>query len=284
VYGVTLGGWASNSKFSFLGGLRATAQMLSYEIPMGLSILAVLLLVGSTRAMDLIEYQNQHGWLVFSQPIACLLFFVCALAEANRAPFDNAECEQELVGGYHTEYSSMRFALFFLAEYAHLVTSTAFLVLLFFGGFEALPFVKQIGVEPTGFVMVLVKFGVFFGKVIGIACFTMVIRWTLPRLRFDQIMMMAWSSIIPLSLLVVIVTSVMVYFGKTSLPWMLAGNVGMVVMSLVMLPRFGGALANRRLPLYGSRFSPMAGEHVNTRPTDAMAIEDRPVQGTVSTS
>ncbi len=280
VFGVTLGGWASNNKFSFLGSLRATAQMISYEIPMGLSILAVLLLVGSTRAMDIIGYQQEHGWLVFSQPLAALIFMVCALAEANRAPFDNAEAEQELVGGYHTEYSSMRFALFFLAEYAHLVTSTAFFVLFFLGGFEAIPFLNIFGIEATGFLLVLAKFAVFLGKVVAIVSFTMVIRWTFPRLRYDQVMMVAWAAVIPLSLLVVIGSSVMVYLGKTQMPWMLAANAGMVALAFLAQPFMPKALTNRKLGLYGSRFSPMPGELVNTRPSHAMALEDRPVQGT----
>ncbi|QOI99350.1 MAG: NADH-quinone oxidoreductase subunit H [Phycisphaeraceae bacterium] len=282
VYGVTLGGWASNNKFSFLGGLRATAQMISYEIPMGLSILAVLLLVGSLGAMSIAQYQFEHGWLVFSQPLAFVLFYICSLAESNRAPFDNAEAEQELVGGYHTEYSAMRFAMFFLAEYAHLVTGTAFLVLLFLGAWEPLPFVTIWGDEATGILGVLAKAAIFMGKVVLLVCFGMVIRWTIPRLRYDQVMMMAWSALIPLSLLVVVATSVMVYLGKTGMGWMLAANGACLVLALLAQPFMPRALSNRRVPLYGSRFSPVAGEAVNTAPTDAMALEDRPVQGTAA--
>lgn len=288
VYGITIGGYASNNKFSFLGGLRATAQMLSYEIPMGLIILVVLLTVGSLRTTDIIEYQNTHSWLVFSHPIAALVFYICILAESNRAPFDNAEGEQELVGGYHTEYSSMRFALFFLAEYSHIVTGTAFFVLLFFGGFEPLPFMSVWGMGATGFLPVLAKLGIFLGKTILIICGTMVVRWTIPRLRYDQIMMMGWAALIPLSLLLVVSTSVAVYFGLHQLPGiqsvgaLLAVNVAAGVLALLASPLMPNAMPNRKLALYGSRFSPVAGIPVNSRPTHPMAVEDRPIQGTVA--
>ncbi|MEO1535732.1 MAG: complex I subunit 1 family protein, partial [Planctomycetota bacterium] len=215
VYGVVLGGWASNNKYSFLGGLRATAQMVSYEIPLGLSLMAVLLITGTIMPMGIINYQQENGWLLFSQPIAAVLFFVAILAEANRAPFDNAEAEQELVGGYNTEYASMRYALFFLAEYMHMVTSCAFFALLFLGGFGlfGLPFT---GVEDTGIIAVLVKFGVFFSKALLLVVFMMFIRWTLPRMRYDQVMFLGWQSMIPLSLTVVVVTAVMVFNSMTA--------------------------------------------------------------------
>jgi len=287
VYGVTLGGWASNSKFSFIGGLRATAQMISYEIPLGLSLLAVLLIVGTVMPSKIIQYQLDHGWLMFTQPIACVLFFVCALAEANRTPFDNAEAEQELVGGYHTEYSAMRFALFFLAEYSHMITSSAFFALLFLGGWD----LSFLGFGPhlfdpvaAGFLGVLLKFGVFFLKVILIISFMMVIRWTLPRIRYDQVMMLGWQTMIPISLAVVVVTSFMVYFGQTGMVPMLIANI--VLFSVIMLIQpmlrawLGNPTSNHKVPLYGSRFSPMPGERVVTGPTDPTALEDRPVEGT----
>jgi NADH-quinone oxidoreductase subunit H len=299
VYGVTLGGWASNSKFSFLGGLRATAQMISYEIPLGLSLMAALLVVGSVIPTKLIDYQVQHGWLILAQPMAALLFFIAILAEANRAPFDNAEAEQELVGGYHTEYSSMRFALFFLAEYAHMVTSAAFLVLLFFGGYHlplgwlGLGENHWLSPEATGFAAVLAKIAVYLAKVVLVICFEMLIRWTLPRLRYDQVMMLGWQTLIPTSLAVVVVTSIMVYFGQTpadlaeslnAFAWlpMFAVNAllfAAVYLGQTMLPR---STANRRVRLYGSRFFPVEGESPASAPSHAMALEDRPVQGTVS--
>jgi NADH-quinone oxidoreductase subunit H len=281
VYGVTLGGWASNNKYSFLGGLRSTAQMLAYEIPLGLSLLAVLLVYGTVFPESIVRYQVDHGWMIFAQPLAAFLFFTAILAEANRAPFDNAEAEQELVGGYHTEYSSMRFALFFLAEYAHMFTSSAFFALLFLGGYH-LPLIPWLSPEETTLAAAIIKFLVYFGKVVLLVCFMMVIRWTLPRMRFDQVMMMAWQAVIPLALVVVVVTSVMVYFGQTGLLPLLIANVAMAAVLLVvypMLPRFN---PNRRTALYGSRFNPVPGEIVSTRPEHPMALEDRPVQGTLA--
>jgi NADH-quinone oxidoreductase subunit H len=283
VYGVTLGGWASNSKYSFIGGMRATAQMISYEIPMGLSLLAVILLTGAVMPESIIGYQIEHGWLIISQPIACVLFFTCALAEANRAPFDNAEAEQELVGGYHTEYSSMRFALFFLAEYSHMITGSALFALLFLGGYH-LPWIGLTSPEATTLLAVLVKFLVFFGKVVLLICFQMVIRWTLPRLRYDQVMMLGWQTLIPISLVVVVVTSVMVHLGLTGTVPMLIANGGMLLLIIIVQPMLramlGSPTTNRKIPMYGSRFNPVPGELVNTQPTDPMALEDRPVQGT----
>lgn len=284
VYGVTLGGWAGNNKYSFLGGLRATAQMLAYEIPLGLSLLAVLLVVGSVMPQDIIRHQVDHGWMVVVQPIAALLFFTAILAEANRAPFDNAEAEQELVGGYHTEYSSMRFALFFLAEYAHMITSSAFFALLFLGGYH-LPFVGALTPDAAGFGAVIAKCLVYGFKVFLLVCFMMVIRWTLPRMRYDQVMMMAWQAVIPLALVVVVITSMMVYLGigaRFGLPLgetlPILGANAVIAASLVVLypvlPRYN---PNRKVPLYGSRFNPVAGEEVLTAPTDPLALEDRPV-------
>lgn len=281
VYGVTLGGYAGNNKYSFLGGLRASAQMISYEIPLGLSLMAALLVMGTTMPLEMIRYQEQHGWLITSQPLACLIFFLSILAEGNRAPFDNAEAEQELVGGYHTEYSSMRFALFFLAEYAHLVTSSAFWVLLFFGGYQLLPFVDDpmTSTAATGVLAMLIKFGVYMFKVVLVVCFMMLIRWTIPRLRYDQIMQSAWNVVIPLALVHVVVISVMIHFGWTNTIPMLFANVGIVMLLLAVFPFIPKGSANRRIPMYGSRFNPMPGERVLTQSQEAAALEDRPVEG-----
>jgi NADH-quinone oxidoreductase subunit H len=281
VYGVTLGGWASNNKYSFLGGLRATAQMLAYEIPLGVSILCVLLLTGSLVPERIIGYQMHHGWLILSQPLAAVIFFLAILAEANRAPFDNAEAESELVGGYHTEYSAMRFALFFLAEYAHMFTSSAFFALLFLGGYH-LPLIPGLSPEDVGLGAVIAKFSVYFLKVVAIVCFMMVVRWTVPRLRYDQVMMMGWQAVIPFSLAVMILTSVMVYFDLSGpIPMLLANGALLAAVLAIqpMLPRYN---PNVKVPLYGSRFNPVPGERISTRPTDALALEDRPVEGSLA--
>lgn len=280
VYGVTLGGWASNSKYSFLGGLRATAQMLSYEIPLGTSLLCVLLLVGSLIPTDIIQHQATGGWLIIAQPIAAVVFFIAILAEANRAPFDNAEAEQELVGGYHTEYSSMRFALFFLAEYCHMLTSCAFFTLLFLGGYH-IPGVPGLQPEDTMWWAPLAKFTVYFGKVLLLVNFMIVLRWTLPRLRYDQVMMMGWQAVIPLSIVLLVLTAVMVYLRLDSWGPMLAANVVLFVVVMGIQPWLPKYDPNKRLKLYGSRFNPTDDEVVFTRPMNPAAREDRPVQGSM---
>jgi NADH-quinone oxidoreductase subunit H len=259
VYGTVLGGWASNNKYSFLGGLRATAQMISYEIPMGLSLLAVLLVIGSVRPTAIVESQTEGwlGWLIFHQPIAAALFYICMLAEANRAPFDLVEAEQELVGGYHTEYSSMRFALFFLAEYAHLIAGSAFFALVFLGGWQALP-IPGLMTGEGGVLMVLARIGVFAGKIAALITLAMVIRWTLPRFRFDQLMRLAWQSMIPVSLALLVLTAVFLRLGWTQ--WMLVGNIGLAVLIMVIQPMLPKVNVNEKLPMRGSRFSPVKDE------------------------
>ncbi len=273
VYGVTLGGWASNNKYSFLGGLRASAGMISYEIPLGLAILAMILVTGSVLPSAIVEHQIQHGWLVLSQPLALILFYTCILAEANRAPFDNAEAEQELVGGYHTEYSAMRFALFFLAEYAHMVTSSAFCVLLFFGGYH-LPFIGLTDPAATGILAVLTKISVFYGKVVLSICFMMLVRWTIPRIRYDQVLKLAWQSLIPIGMVLVVSMAIMVFLQWTA-PWqMLILNIALIAILMWIAPFMPKADVNRRVPMAGSRFNPLPGEEVSTAPTDPVALDD----------
>jgi NADH-quinone oxidoreductase subunit H len=286
VYGVTLGGWASNNKYSFLGALRASAQMISYEIPLGLALLTALLVIGSVQPHAIIRSQVENGWLLWSQPLAALVFYITIMAEGNRAPFDNAECEQELVGGYHTEYSSMRFALFFLAEYAHLVTSSAFFVMLFMGGYSLkfagwVPEISLLSPDNVTFLAVLAKFAVFFGKCVLSVCFMMLVRWTIPRLRYDQIMVMGWNMLIPIMLIHVVAVSTMVYWNKTDTLSMFLLNVGMIAFILIAAPLLPKNPANKKIPIYGSRFSPMPGERVRTQSALSLAHEDRPAESLV---
>jgi len=205
VYGVVLGGWASNNKYSFFGGMRAAAQMLSYEIPMGLVILVGILTTGSLRLERMVDAQAATvwgvgglSWTVLYQPVAAVVLFVTALAEANRLPFDLAESEQELIGGYHTEYSAMKLALFFLAEYAHMITSSALMVAIFFGGY-LIPGWTWLNESPTAGAMIA-RVAVFGAKVALLICTYMLVRWTLPRFRFDQLMRLAWKSLVPMGL------------------------------------------------------------------------------------
>jgi NADH-quinone oxidoreductase subunit H len=255
VFGVTLGGWASNNKWSFLGGLRAGAQMISYEIPMGLSLLAIVLVAGSLRPDAIIGGQLTGPWNLVQLPVAAIIFYTCMLAESNRAPFDLAECESELVGGYHTEYSSMRFAMFFLAEYFHMITGAAFFTMLFLGGWSVNPFggwdLPASGPAWLG----LVQLGVVAGKMFILIAFAMALRWTLPRFRFDQLMRLAWEGMIPASLLVMLVTSVFVFLGWTD--WMWAGSLATIVAIYVLVPVMPRQSdPNHKVRLIGSRFSP----------------------------
>jgi NADH-quinone oxidoreductase subunit H len=286
IYGVTLGGWASNNKYSFLGSMRASAGMISYEIPMGASILAVLLIAGSFLPSAIVEGQIANGWYLFTQPFAAVMFFTCILAEANRAPFDNAEAEQELVGGYHTEYSSMRFALFFLAEYAHMITSSSFFVILFLGGYH-LPGVHWTSPEAIGIGPVLVKVVVFFTKAMLTVIFMMFVRWTLPRIRYDQVLKLCWQALIPLSITLLVATSIMIYLGLgTTVPMFCMNCVllGALLIILFVHPPAKQPVFNRRLHLAGSRFSPLPGADVLTAPTDPTALHDDPFAGAATHS
>ena len=213
VYSLLLSGWSSNNKFSFIGGLRSSAQLVSYEIPMGMSILGLVLMTGSLNLERIIQKQAESGWNVFYQPLAFLLFMVSAFAECNRLPFDLPEAEQELVGGYHTEYSGLKFVFFYLGEYVHLVTTSFLFVIMFFGGWH-LPLIASAGAGG-----VLIKFIVMLVKVSGFILFYLLIRWTIPRFRFDQLMGLAWKVLIPLALLNVVSVMVVMQLGWT--PWLL---------------------------------------------------------------
>jgi NADH-quinone oxidoreductase subunit H len=201
VYSIVLGGWASNNKYSMLGALRSSAQVISYEIPLGTSILGVVLLAGSLNLETIIQFQAKAGfwhWNVWTQPLAALIFLTSALAESNRLPFDLPECEQELIGGYHTEYSAMKFAMFFLGEYTHVITVSFLVSVLFFGGWH-FPWIAEVGSNYNG--AWVVKCAVLGAKVAFLILFIMLIRWTIPRFRFDQLMSLAWQGLVPLSFL-----------------------------------------------------------------------------------
>ncbi|MCH2137926.1 MAG: NADH-quinone oxidoreductase subunit NuoH [Phycisphaerales bacterium] len=255
VYGVGIGGWASNNKYSFLGGLRASCQMISYEIPMGLALLCVVLASGTLLPQEIVRQQLDGQWFLVQQPITALIFYICLLAEANRAPFDLAEAEQELIGGWHTEYSSMKWALFFMGEYVHVIVGSAFFATLFMGGWSLNPFWGWDLPAGGAWWMILLQFGIVLGKVFALIVLTMMVRWTLPRFRFDQLMKLAWEGLIPLTLLLVLMTSFFVYFGITS--WLWVGSLGCLGLLWVLLPVLPrSADPNRRIPLVGSRFSP----------------------------
>jgi NADH-quinone oxidoreductase subunit H len=212
VYGVILGGWASNNKYSALGSLRASAQVVSYEIPLGMSVLGVVLLSGTLNLETILAKQAAGGfwhWNFWYQPLACLIFYVSSLAESNRLPFDLSECEQELVGGYHTEYGGLRMVMFFVGEYTHLVTISFLTSILFFGGWY-FPWIATPQSAYTG--AWLVKLLVLLSKVMLSIFLIMLIRWTIPRFRFDQLMELTWKVFIPLSLANVVAVMVVRQF------------------------------------------------------------------------
>ncbi len=259
VYGVGLGGWASNNKYSFLGGLRAAAQMISYEIPMGLSLLCVILAAGTLLPMDIVQQQLDGQWNLIQLPLVAILFFICMLAEANRAPFDLAEAEQELVGGWHTEYSSMKWALFFLGEYVHVFVGAAFFTMLFLGGWSLNPVTGWDLPLEGGLLLILIQFSIVLGKVFLLVALGMLIRWTLPRFRFDQLMKLAWEGMIPLGLLLLLVTSFFVFMGWTG--WLWAGSLASALLVWLVLPLLPQhANPNHRIGLLSSRFSPTEEE------------------------
>jgi NADH-quinone oxidoreductase subunit H len=204
VYGLALSGWASNNKYSLLGGLRSSAQMISYELSMGLSVVAVVMIAGSLQLDRIVEAQAGLAWNAFLTPIGFITFVVASFAETNRLPFDLPEAEPELVGGYHTEYTGMKFGTFFLAEYANMITSSALIVTLFLGGWQvpfAIPGLPAFWVSVAQIMAFAVKTAV-------VIFFFVWIRWTIPRFRYDQLMNLGWKVMLPLALLNVLLTGV----------------------------------------------------------------------------
>ena len=279
VYGVTLGGYASNNKYSFLGGLRATANMISYEIPLGLTVLTICLLYGTFDLHQIVNAQATYwlgvipAWNVIAHPLTFILFLICIHAEANRTPFDTAECEQELVGGYHTEYSSMRFGMFFLAEYAGMITTSAIAVALFFGGWH-LPWIEMLwkplaGTGPghvTDSILAgIIRCAVFFTKTLGVVFIFMWVRWSIPRFRFDQIMGLAWKVLIPTTLGLLVATAIGVYLvgGRTLNGLTFAHAILFLVINVVVaaitlvvgsVAGIGRNAPNVRIDVPGSRY------------------------------
>jgi NADH-quinone oxidoreductase subunit H len=212
-YAIVLGGWSSNNKYSFLGALRSSAQLISYEIPMGMSVLGVMFLTGSLNLEQIIHHQYEFGWNALFQPLACVLFITAVFAECNRLPFDLSEAEQELVGGYHTEYSALKFGLFFLGEYTHMITTSFLVAIVFFGGW-LLPGVTDVGPDNT--TSIVLKLIVLAAKMALFIVFYMLVRWTIPRFRYDQLMGMAWKVLVPLCLANLVMVLVIKHFGVTA--------------------------------------------------------------------
>lgn len=205
VYGITLSGWSSNNKYSLLGGLRSSAQLISYELSMGLSIVGVIMIAGTLQLDRIVELQSGLAWNAFLTPIGFITFVVASFAETNRLPFDLPEAEPELVGGYHTEYTGMKFGTFFLAEYANMITSSALIVTLFLGGWQ-FPYLDTFGLSPI--LVSIIQLLTFVVKVAFMLFFYMWIRWTIPRFRYDQLMDLGWKVMLPLALLNIAITGI----------------------------------------------------------------------------
>ena len=230
VYGLTLAGWSSNSKFPFIGGLRATAQLISYEVAMGLAIIPLLMIFGTLNLQDIVQYQADNGWtllpvwgeglgierwaLMLPLLISFVVFVTCVFAEANRTPFDMAECETDLVGGYHTEYSSMKFASFFMGEYAAMVIGSAVVVTLFLGGWSVGFGADAALASYSGWLAVLCQFIAFLVKLLAFIFFFVWVRWTLPRFRWDQVMKLGWLVFLEVTVANIFLTAAILYFVK----------------------------------------------------------------------
>ena len=206
VYGIMIGGWASNNKYSLFGAIRASSQMISYELAMGVSAITIVLLSGSLSLNDIVNGQKDV-WNIFYQPLAFLIFFICALAELNRAPFDLPECESELVGGYHTEYSSMKLGLYLFSEYTSMFVSSAIMSILFFGGYN-FPGMSHF----SGNTLAILGILAFAVKIFIFIFVIMWIRWTIPRFRFDQLMHLGWKTLLPLSLINLLITGIVIAY------------------------------------------------------------------------
>ena len=244
VYGIVLAGWASNNKYSLLGGLRSSAQMVSYEIAMGMSTIPVILLAGNVTLNSIVRQQAHSMWNAFNLTIAFFIFLVAAFAETNRVPFDLPEAESELVAGYHTEYSAMKFSLFFIAEYANMLTSSALMATLFLGGWD-IPFTGWDNAVPYTKLKTLLTLLCFVAKILVFLFTFMWVRWTLPRFRYDQLMSLGWRTLLPIALgyIVMIAATVLVLDAVGVQPGpihslvLLLENVCLVLILFVMVDR-----------------------------------------------
>jgi len=213
VYGIMIGGWASNNKFSLIAAVRGASQMVSYELPMGLALLGVLLFAGDLRISSIVQTQVEHGWNVIYQPLGFIIFFICALAECNRTPFDLPEAENELNFGYHQEYSSMKLGFYLFAEYINMFISGAVMAVLFFGGYD-IPFVNEAAWGLGQNTMAIIGFAVMMSKALFFVFVFMWIRWTIPRFRYDQLMTLGWKKLVPLALVNLIISAAVVLWLK----------------------------------------------------------------------
>lgn len=206
VYGIMIGGWASNNKYALMGAVRAASQSISYEIGMGLSLIALLMVTGTLSLKEIVAQQEGFvNWNIWVQPLGFLIFLVCAFAECNRVPFDLAECETELIGGYNVEYSSMKLAFYMFAEYINMFVSSSLMAALYFGGYN-FPFMYDLGLSQNWITIIGVL--VFFAKILAFIFFFMWIRWTVPRFRYDQLMRLGWKILIPLAVANIVLTGI----------------------------------------------------------------------------
>ena len=214
VYGIMIGSWASNNKYSLMGGLRAASQIISYELAMGIALIALLMFTGTLSLKEMVLQQQAGHWNIIYQPLGFLIFIICAFAECNRTPFDLAEAESELIGGYHTEYSSMKLGFYLFAEYINMFISSAVMASLYFGGYDV-PFFNEAAHADMGNWLALIGLGAFLIKIVIFIFIFMWVRWTIPRFRYDQLMHLGWRILIPLALFNMLATGgAILYFGK----------------------------------------------------------------------
>ena len=275
VYGVLLGGWASNNKYGFLGGLRSSAQLVAYEIPLGLGLLGVVLAAGSLKLDVIMNHQAETGlWFAFAQPLGFVVFLIASFAEAARLPFDLPEAEQELVGGYHTEYAGIKLLLFLVSEFLHMVTAAFLIVIMFLGGWHFWGITGSS--QEVTWLGAGLRFGVLSAKIFAVILFFMVVRWSWPRFRFDQLMNLAWKVMLPLGLLNLVVVATIEEFRPRLEATLGPGLTGGIAIGLPWLIFFGGWAAAGLLTPSGTdnrpirRPTPFDSEHDIEATTDAM--------------